>query len=90
MNLLKQFIIIFLSASILFSCMGNGIVPDNGEAEFDLTLQYSEVSFAKGYMFVDVEASDRWNLELEFEDGDDAWATLSQTEGSGSKHSSFL
>lgn len=90
MNLLKQFIIIFLSASILFSCMGNGIVPDNGEAEFDLTLQYSEVSFAKGYMFVDVEASDRWNLELEFEDGDDAWATLSQTEGSGSKHSIVL
>lgn len=88
MNLFNRFIIIILSVSILFSCKGNGIVPDN--SEFDLTLQYSEVSAAKGYMFVDVEASGEWTLELEYEDGDDVWATLSQTEGSGSKHSIVL
>ncbi len=90
MRFLKQLVIIFLSISILFSCSESGIEPDNTGA-VNLSLQFSEVSRAKGYMFVNVEASEEWTLELEYESEEvEPWASLSQTSGKGIKKNIIL
>ena len=90
MRFLKQLLIIFLSISILFSCSESGIEPDN-TGVVNLSLQFSEVSRAKGYMFVNVEASGEWTLELEYEsEAVEPWASLSQTSGKGIKKNIIL
>ena len=91
MNFFKRIIIPILSISILFSCTGNGIEPDKVKVEPGLELQFSEVSGAKGYMFVNVEASGQWELKLEYEqETTEPWASLSQTSGNGTKKSRVL
>ena len=43
-----------------------------------------------GSMFVSVQASGDWTLEILFKDGSTPWATLSTTSGSGSKSDIIL
>ena len=91
MSFFKRIIIPILSISILFSCSGNGIEPDNVKVEPGLELQFSEVSGAKGYMFVNVEASEQWELNLEYEqETTEQWASLSQTSGKDTKKAIVL
>lgn len=91
MSFFKRIIIPILSISILFSCTGNGIEPDNVRIEPSLELQFSEVSGAKGYMFVNVEASGQWELKLEYEqETTEPWASLSQTSGKDTKKAIVL
>lgn len=82
----KSLLLIALTASILFSCTENGIVVGEQTVTPKLELDSKEVSRAKGQMFVKLTAEGPWTLDIEYEPSDaDPWASLSHTEGEGSK-----
>lgn len=86
----KSLFLIALSASILFSCTESGI--DGGEhISPKIELTSKSVSRAEGQMFVKVTAEGPWTLDIEYEPSDaDPWASLSHTEGEGSKSNIIL
>ena len=83
---IKALFLTALTASILFSCTENGIVVGEQTVTPKLELGSKEVSRAKGQMFVKLTAEGPWTLDIEYEPSDaDPWASLSHTEGEGSK-----
>lgn len=88
----KHLIYSVFAISALSSCNGDwaGIVkvPEENVAP-ELSLQYSSVTKQAGSMFVSVTASGEWTLEIQCEE-DPAWASLSTTEGTGSKKNVIL
>ena len=89
MKSIYKTILVFLFSSMLSSCQGGGIEPNNKE-ELNLTLQTTELGRSKGYGFVNVRADGEWALELRFGEGVTPWATLSQESGNGSKSAILL
>lgn len=82
----KSLLLIALTASILFSCTENGIVVGGQTVTPKLELDSKEVSRAKGQMFVKLTAEGPWTLDIEYNPSDaEHWASLSRTEGEGSK-----
>ena len=82
----RSLILLALSASILFSCTENGIVVGEQTVTPKLELDSKEVSRAKGQMFVKLTAEGPWSLDIEYNPSDaEPWASLSHTEGEGSK-----
>lgn len=86
----SSLILIALSASILFSCTESGI--GGGEhISPKIELTSKSVSRAEGQMFVKVTADGNWTLDIEYQPSDTkAWASLSHTEGEGSKSNIIL
>ena len=83
---IKALFLTALTASILFSCTENGIVVGEQTVTPKLELGSKEVSRAKGQMFVKLTSEGPWTLDIEYEPSDaDPWASLSHTEGEGSK-----
>ena len=80
----KSLLLIALTASILFSCTENGIVVGEQTVTPKLELDSKEVSRAKGQMFVKLTAEGPWTLDIDPSDAKH-WASLSHTEGEGSK-----
>ena len=85
----SRFLSIFICGLILLSCAEGGIVPDT-EVDLKLELQKSEAGRSKGYFFVDVTASGEWSLALDFGEGVQSWATLTQYAGKDSKKGIIL
>lgn len=87
----KSLFIIALTASILFSCTENGIVVGGQTVTPKLELDSKEVSRSADQMFVRLTAEGPWTLDIEYEPSDaDPWASLSHTEGEGSKSNIIL
>lgn len=86
----SSLILIALTASILFSCTESGI--GGGEhISPKIVLTSKSVSRAEGQMFVKVTADGDWTLDIEYQPSDTkAWASLSRTEGEGSKSNIIL
>ncbi len=84
-------ILIILMMPMLFSC-GEGSIDTHkkDDVKLGLTVQNTELSRSKGYVFVNVTAAGEWNLSLEFADDATPWADLSQESGSGSKSAILL
>ena len=80
----RSLILLALSASILFSCTENGIVVGEQTVTPKLELDSKEVSREKGQMFVKLTAEGPWTLDIDPSDAE-SWASLSHTEGEGSK-----
>ena len=81
---IKALFLTALTASILFSCTENGIVVGEQTVTPKLELDSKEVSRAKGQMFVKLTAEGPWTLDIDPSDAE-SWASLSHTEGEGSK-----
>lgn len=77
--------ILSLLAVLTFqSC--EGLLPDTGEEEtISVTPRTYSLSSEAGKIWVDVKASGKWTLSLDFGTGADGWASLSDASGSGSK-----
>lgn len=78
--------ILSLLAALAFqSC--EGLLPDSGgeEGTISVTPRSASLSSEAGKVWVDVKASGKWTLALDFGSGADGWASLSDVSGSGSK-----
>ncbi|MGM9788176.1 MAG: DNA/RNA non-specific endonuclease [Candidatus Cryptobacteroides sp.] len=85
----SSLILIALSASILFSCTESGI--GGGEHISPKIETDKSVSRAEGQVFVKVTADGNWTLDIEYQPSDtEPWASLSRTEGEGSKSNIIL
>ena len=78
--------ILSLLAVLTFqSC--EGLLPDSGgeDETISVTPRTYSLSSEAGKIWVDVKASGKWTLSLDFGTGADGWASLSDASGSGSK-----
>ena len=77
--------ILSLLAALAFqSC--EGLLPDTGEEEtISVTPRTTSLSSEEGKIWVDVKASGKWTLSLDFGADEEGWASLSEASGSGPK-----
>lgn len=77
--------ILSLLAVLTFqSC--EGLLPDTGEEEtISVTPRTTSLSSEEGKIWVDVKASGKWTLSLDFGADEEGWASLSEASGSGPK-----
>lgn len=75
---------------MLFSCREGSIDIHKDEVELGLTVQRTELSRTKDYVFVNVVAAGEWTLELNFGEDVTPWAQIAQESGTGSKSAILL
>ena len=60
------------------------------EHQIGVSVRTPEVENGKGSTFVSVKTEGKWTLSLEFEEGTDAWASLSAISGTGERNDVIL
>ena len=87
----KALFLTALAASVLFSCTGIGIEGEESLVSSKIEVDGSGVSRLPGQVFVKVTASGSWTLDIDYNSADtEPWASLSRTEGEGSKSNVIL
>ena len=80
-----------LAASVLVSCTEIGIESGESVVNSKLEIVGAEAARQGGQVFVKVTASGTWDLGIEYDSADtEPWASLSRTEGEGSKANVIL
>ena len=87
----KALFLTALAASVLFSCTGIGIEGEESLVSSKIEVDGSGVSRLPGQVFVKVTASGSWTLDIDYNSANTKpWASLSRTEGEGSKSNVIL
>lgn len=87
----KALFLIALAASVLVSCTEIGMESGESVVNSKLEIVGAEAARQEGQVFVKVTASGTWDLGIEYDSADtEPWASLSRTEGEGSKANVIL
>ncbi len=78
-----------LVVTALAACCCEGPEP-LVEHQISVSVRKPEVENGKGSTFVSVKTEGKWTLSLEFEEGTDAWASLSAISGTGERNDVIL
>lgn len=78
-----------LVVTALAACCCEGPEP-LVEHQIGVSVRTPEVENGKGSAFVSVKTEGKWTLSLEFEEGTDAWASLSAISGTGERNDVIL
>ena len=86
-NPLRLVMALMVTALAVLCCEGPEPLVEH---QIGVSVRTPEVENGKGSAFVSVKTEGKWTLSLEFEEGTDAWASLSAISGTGERNDVIL